>query len=101
MTPTIRERQLSSVRPPNGIVTAARLCESLDGLWTTQVRVSWRSEEWLTVYDYSGANPRTYKSASLAVEHIRAAYRYFGQVILETQRREDSPPRPKHRIHTL
>jgi hypothetical protein len=98
---TIRERQLSSMRPANGIVTAARLCESLDGLWTTQVRVSWRPEDWLTVYDYSGSNARTYKSASLAVEHVRSAYRYFGQVILETQRREDSPPKPKRRSDTL
>jgi hypothetical protein len=98
---TIRERQLTSTRPKDGTVTAARMVEDADGIWTTYVRLSWRLEEWLIVLEYTGTAPRKYKSASLGVEHIRHAYRYFGRIILETERRHDSPSRPKRRSDTL
>lgn len=95
--PSIRERQLTSMRPQDGIVKAVRLLEDLDGIWTTLVCVSWRDDEWLVVFDYVGSGPRTYKSVALAVEHVRYAYNYFGRVTVETLRRADTPRRPKRR----
>ncbi len=99
--PSIRERQLTSMRPKDGIVKAVRLVEDLDGIWTTHVCVSWHDDEWLIVFDYVGSGPRTYKSVALAVEHVRYAYSYFGRVMVETLRRADTPRRPKRRSDTF
>ncbi len=85
------------MRPCDGIVKGVRLLEDLDGTWTTFVCVSWREDEWLIVFDYLGKGPRLYKSVALAVEHVRSAYRYFGRVMVETERRSDSAPRVKRR----
>jgi hypothetical protein len=85
------------MRPHDGVIKSVRLVEDLDGIWTTLVCVSWRTDDWLVVYDYLGTGPRTYKSVALAVEHVRKSYNYYGRVMVDTLRRADTTPRVKRR----
>lgn len=87
---TIRERMLTSLRPRSGRIVDVRIVEAIDSTWTMYVTLSWKSGEYL-VSVYGSTKPKRYKHLAAAVAHCRDAYKYYGPIILETEKQEPPP----------
>jgi|GEM_PF-1264560 len=86
----IRLRSLGIYLENGGSVVDCRVIEDAEGLWTIYVRLSDRPGEH-RVNMYKSDQPKTYRAVNLAVNTIRDDFRYFGPVVLSTERRAGGP----------
>lgn len=83
---TIRDRVLTTGRPPNGRIVSMRIVEDLSDSFSIFVRVSWRQGEYLLARREKD-EAKTYKNLSAIVRRCRDIYKYDGPILVETEKR--------------
>ncbi len=78
--PLLLERELTTQRPEGGVIEMIEVVQREDRKWQINIRVSWKSDEIMTVGFHSTKRIKVYSYAYSALRHIVADYRYLGRI---------------------
>ena len=80
--PSIFERELTTMRPQDGIIDAVEIIQRDDRKWQINVNVSWRPDMTHTVFRYNVRRIKLYVSVNSAIEHVTGKYGYRGKIVV-------------------
>ncbi|MDT7533168.1 hypothetical protein OVY48_06930 [Sphingobium sp. SA2] len=72
----IFERELTTRRPPGGLIHSVEIVQLPSSEWIINVKVSWHGDKWLNVCLFEQPTLKTYKRLSSAVRHVVLDYGY-------------------------
>jgi hypothetical protein len=78
--PSIFERELTTMRPEGGMITALEIIQRDDAKWQINVNLSWKTDSRYTVYRYNVRRVKLYARLSAAIQHVLMKYQYDGVI---------------------
>lgn len=78
----ILDRELTTLRPPGGMITDVHVCQHDIGKWHINVRVSWKGAQLFHVGFYDKKRIRLYRKVATAIRHIVVDYGYEDVILI-------------------